>query len=537
MKNITSKAFHHAKFNSISPFTKKMAAFSPLIMALFLTGNHIVYAAGVVGSGNAGSCTEAALNKALSGGGAVTFNCGSQAKTILVGSEKAIAANTVIDGGNLITLSGGNSTRLFIINPGISLTLNNMTLANGFTTAQGGAIHSGKFQNTVLNINHCSFINNVSTQPGEAGGGAIYSAVSNLTINNSTFTGNKASMGGAIRILNSNLTITGSTFTSNKAVDSIRGNGGAIVIDGAKSDNGKIVIRTSHFNKNSATSYGGALFNNIYNNNSTAITGSAFTANTVGGGSGNAQGGAIWSNGDPALGDHWFVNANNTTLTIVDTTVSDNIASKQGGGIWIARHPKGSVISRSTFSGNMATSSMGGGIVQGDNGKLSILNSTITGNKGNGSVSMGAGIYVGVNAKATITNTTIADNIANWQAGGIYGGLNVTLKNSILANNIALNGGNNWNIKHNCFEPMTNGGGNLQYPAPIDKPCTAGILIDDPNLGTLANNGGLTQTRALLPGSAASQNATGCPTTDQRAVTRAKPAGSNCDSGAFEAAF
>lgn len=41
----------------------------------------------------------------LSGGGAVTFNCGTA--TILFSSTKTIAAHTTIDGGGNITLNGG----------------------------------------------------------------------------------------------------------------------------------------------------------------------------------------------------------------------------------------------------------------------------------------------------------------------------------------------------------------------------------------------------------------------------------------------
>lgn len=493
------------------------------------------YAAGVVGNGSAGSCTDAALNKALSGGGAVNFRCGSAAKTILIGSEKTISANTIIDGGNLVTISGGNSKRLFNVKPGIRFAVNNLTLANGRTPGQGAAINSSGYLD-ILTVTHCNFINNIATQLGEAGGGAIYSAIGTLAVDKSTFTGNKASIGGAIRILNSNLTVTASTFTGNKAVDSRLGNGGAIYVDGAKGDNGQIIIRDSAFKGNTATAYGGAFFNNVYNNNTTAITNSLFSANSVGGGS-NGQGAAIWSNGDPAKGGHWLTNTNNTTLTIVNTTLAGNTASQQGGGIWIARHPKGTIISRSTISGNTAVNSMGGGIVQGDNGKLTLLNSTISNNIGKGTYSMGAGIYVGRNAKATIINATIANNTANWQAGGIFGGSNVSLKNTILANNVAKNGGNTWNIKHNCFEPMANGGNNLQFPMPTDKDCTPGILIADPKLDLLKNNGGLTQTRTLLSGSAASQKGSGCPATDQRGATRPKPVGTYCDIGAFEAAF
>jgi hypothetical protein len=63
------------------------------------------------------------------------------------------------------------------------------------------------------------------------------------------------------------------------------------------------------------------------------------------------------------------------------------------------------------------------------------------------------------------------------------------------------------------------------------------ITNTDPLLGPLANNGGPTQTMALLPGSPAIDKggtaANGCLATDQRGVTR--PQGPACDIGAFEA--
>ncbi|HEY7060244.1 MAG TPA: hypothetical protein VII06_02110 [Chloroflexota bacterium] len=46
-----------------------------------------VAAAGVVGAGTAASCTEAALNTALAGGGSVTFNCGAAAVVINVTAQ------------------------------------------------------------------------------------------------------------------------------------------------------------------------------------------------------------------------------------------------------------------------------------------------------------------------------------------------------------------------------------------------------------------------------------------------------------------
>jgi len=62
------------------------------------------------------------------------------------------------------------------------------------------------------------------------------------------------------------------------------------------------------------------------------------------------------------------------------------------------------------------------------------------------------------------------------------------------------------------------------------------IHTDDPKLGPLADNGGLSLTHALLSGSSALDRGTsaGAPSTDQRGVSR--PQGSGYDIGAFELA-
>ena len=58
-------------------------------------------AASLVGTGTAETCTDAALNTALAGGGLVTFNCGGPATIdISAGTgTKTIAADTTINGG------------------------------------------------------------------------------------------------------------------------------------------------------------------------------------------------------------------------------------------------------------------------------------------------------------------------------------------------------------------------------------------------------------------------------------------------------
>ena len=76
-----------------------------------------VYAAGVVGTGTPESCTEAALDAALTGGGAVTFNCGPNPTTITLSGEKSITADTAVDGGGNVSLSAHGS-RHFTVNAG-----------------------------------------------------------------------------------------------------------------------------------------------------------------------------------------------------------------------------------------------------------------------------------------------------------------------------------------------------------------------------------------------------------------------------------
>lgn len=61
-----------------------------LLVFVFSFFTRPAHAGGVVGDGTPGSCTEAALNTALVGGGTVTFNCGGP-KTILITSQKTIA--------------------------------------------------------------------------------------------------------------------------------------------------------------------------------------------------------------------------------------------------------------------------------------------------------------------------------------------------------------------------------------------------------------------------------------------------------------
>ncbi len=137
------------------------------------------------------------------------------------------------------------------------------------------------------------------------------------------------------------------------------------------------------------------------------------------------------------------------SLTISNSTLSDNNAFGGGGGLFFATTLiKTATISNSTISGNSANE--GAGIVVGAFSKATIRNSTISGNTAMqivGSQPIGGGIFVD-GKSVTILDSTISDNLARTdqgmpsRGGGIYSlDATITLKNVTIAGNTASNGG------------------------------------------------------------------------------------------------
>jgi hypothetical protein len=75
------------KFDLIKPYTHSIAG--AILCGLSILPQAQVFAAGVVGNGTPGSCTDAAFTTALNGGGTVTFKCGSAPVTITINEKKS----------------------------------------------------------------------------------------------------------------------------------------------------------------------------------------------------------------------------------------------------------------------------------------------------------------------------------------------------------------------------------------------------------------------------------------------------------------
>ena len=196
------------------------------------------------------------------------------------------------------------------------------------------------------------------------------------------------------------------------------------------------------------------------------------------------------------------------TLTLTNSTVSGNTAPSNGGGIY---NYSTLTLTNSTVSGNAAPTD-GGGIYN-FGGTLTLTNSTVSGNT---ATSSGGGIYNSSHSYtlATLTNSTITNNSAGSGSGGGIARAGstsnfVNLKNTIVANSTS--GGN-------CLGTMASNGNNLDSDGTCGLAGPTDQTNTNPQLGPLADNGGPTQTHALLAGSPAidAGNNAGCPATDQR---------------------
>jgi len=293
-------------------------------------------AGGVVGNGTPASCTEAALNATLAGGGAITFNCGTSPVTLTLTSQKIIAVPTSIDGGGLIALSGGDAVRLFSVNAGASLSLANLTITQGRASGSSGG---GIYNQGALTVTNARFVGNVA----DSFGGAILN-YGMLELSDSALIGNHAGINGGGIDTTVLVTVTNSAFISNTA--GFRG--GAI-----NNYLGSLSIVQDSFAGNSSNVYGGGVTNDA---GVGSILGSSFINNTTQGFGGGLR--------------------NSGKLFVGDTTFSGNYAADKGGGL---ENSATLVVENSTFSGNSATNS-GGGIENSTVAAITVTNGTVVTN-------------------------------------------------------------------------------------------------------------------------------------------------------------
>ncbi|MDA7492620.1 DUF4347 domain-containing protein, partial [bacterium] len=270
--------------------------------------------------------------------------------------------------------------------------------------------------------------------------------------------------------------------------DSGDGDGGAI-----RNSTGTLNLNNVRFVSNTGAN-GGALANS----GTAVLKGVKFEANIADG-----VGGGIYQTG---LGD----------LQLIESTLDQNNAGITGGGI--QNEGVNLTIDRSTLSNNETAGGLGGAIYNMATGQTNFTNTTLSGNV----AAQGGAIYTESDVK--VTNATIVNNNGAGSITVMNEG-SVTIKNSILLKN----NGTNTNQALNSLGFNIEDGTNAFNLSTGDQ-TSANTFYN--TMGDLSNNGGPTETHALLIGNAAINAGTNdaAPSVDQRNVAR----DSNTDIGAYE---
>jgi len=430
-------------------------------------------------------------------GETIDFNGALDGGTILLTMGELLVTKaltidaTALSNGLTIDASGndptpdednGDGSRVFNIDDGDfnaepSVTVSGLTLTGGDTNESGGAIFSSGVS---LSVRSSTISGNYS---GEAGGGvfARTPGTDPVTVTNSTISGHSAVRGGGIYVLGY-VTVTNSTISGNST-----DRGGGIY-----------VVRDVTVTNSTISGSGIRVVGNVSVTNSTV--------------SGNSTGGGIYT----YVGD----------VSVTNSTISGNSL-----GAGISTYYGNVTLTNSTISGNSWRG------IETYHGDVTVTNSTISGNLGSG---------ISADGDVTVTSTTISGNV-----GGVGASGDVTVVNSIVAgntdNDAALDmhpGTGTLTVRYSLIGDNTSTG---LAEAPVDMPDANGNLIGDPNgfgiidplLAPLADNGGPTQTHALLLGSPAIDM--GDPTTlllpppfDQRGTPFVRLYGGRIDMGAYE---
>jgi Calx-beta domain-containing protein/cadherin-like protein/Big-like domain-containing protein/uncharacterized protein DUF4214 len=325
--------------------------------------------------------------------------------------------------------------------------------------------------------------------------------------NQLTISGNNASR---VFTVGSGLTvsISGLTVSGGNGLGTMSGFGGGVLNLG-----GTLAVNNSAISDNSIAGSGGGIFNNagVMTITNSTISGNTTTGGSGGGGIFNQTGAAVTvSNctisGNNTTGNGGAIYNNAGTVNVTDSTLSTNSANNTGGGIL---NQSGSTlnITNSTLSGNTAGS--GGGLYHGG-GSTVIVNSTVSGNTATGS---GGGLET-ITTGVTLTNVTVTNNHSDNDnngaeiGGGIYvGSGTISLLNTIVAGNFIgstasvaddINGAGGASATGSFNLIGTGGSGGLTNGTNNNQ-----VGVADAKLGGLANNGGPTQTHALLVNSTA----------------------------------
>ncbi len=312
----------------------------------------------------------------------------------------------------------------------------------GLTFIDNEAGTSGGGMSLVTSLGHSlSNLTFEDNSAGESGGGLYVQSDALSTMGSSWFESNAAPDGGGIYVDQSRFNLSSTTLLANDASDQ----GGGIFSQQSQYSLSNVTVNTNH-----ADTAGGGIFST---GNAASIGASQFTGNT------SVQGGGMYVD-DQDLED--------AALTIQNGTLfAGNVASEDGGGIYVINSPEGTLID-AYFVNNEATSGSGGGLFLSESGPYHLSSIGFSFNRaayGGGlcvedaeptlsgvafetnQATAGGGIYLFPNGDADISDARFTENSAVAGGGMYINDSNPTLTNVAFRGNEAdgSSGGGLWN--------------------------------------------------------------------------------------------
>ncbi|MGH2581710.1 MAG: CSLREA domain-containing protein [Anaerolineales bacterium] len=459
---------------------------------------------------------------------------------------------------------------LFAISSDGELSLSNMTLEGGNTSANGGAVRNeGDFEteNVIFSNNRAG-----------GNGGAIYNA-GTARIDTGSITGNQAfgmrSCGGGIYNIG-DLYVEGVEIANNQALmgggicnwgeadvetsnihdnslTTFRGSGGGIYDMGREF----VIASGTTLRHNTAglepgggviAGWGGGIYsagNYLYlagvtiTNNTASIGGGVFAgagldrlhiqdARVEGNRAMEFQGAESPFGGGPAPGGQGgglalFLEG---PFEILDSLIGHNAAEVSGGGLfvdtgyWSGDRESGGRIHHTAFIGNSSNS--GGSGIFVEDSYIAVENTTFSNNSG--AENTGLAMHTGVDGSVNLVNVTIANHAgtAVFARSGV-----VSFRNTLLA-------GNDVDCDGSTLHIQTWGGNGADHASQcyFSVPSNLGSTVSGPGFLPLTEVEG-TWVHPLLPIHPAVDFVTDCTVSDDQKHLE-RPQGARCDSGAFE---
>lgn len=403
----------------------------------------------------------------------------------------------------------------------LEMTLSGCTITENSAVRFAGGI---KATRCVTTISNCSITDNECGNTAGLSGGGVANTLGTTTIRDSTISRNRAGFSGGGISNGGNSVATGVMSLTNCVISENHGHAGG----GGIANEGQLTITDCTITGNTTDNYGGGI-QSVFSIE-TLVTNSTISGNSGFGGGGINNGGGSrtvlmdcevsnnTSTGEPSSlfpGGGGIVNNEGSEVEIYRSTISGNRANFQAGGI---RNAGTLTIEESTLSENSAARE-GGGIFNWRQGEAQITNSTLSQNESRD----GGGLFnQDSSGRIVFAHCTLTGNTANVDDdGGVGGGIRMSngmalLHNSIVAGNTRGQG--------DSADDITNSNGSVEAASSynlIGDPETAGGLTHGQNgnivgngsggqlnissiLNTgLANNGGPTRTHVLVAGSPA----------------------------------